>query len=188
MTLLRPAPLICHPWFNADPVRRIEVGVRRSPNGSLQLAFGIQGDLAAVRVPSPRAPCQATELWRHTCLEAFVAVDAASGYHEFNFAPSGEWAAYSFRTYRDGAVLGDETLAPQIAVRTGCDRFELDACIPLARLSHRHAYAPLRLGLAAVVEARDGTLSYWAVCHPAGKPDFHHDDTRVLRLEPPSEE
>ncbi len=43
----------------------------------------------------------------------------------------------------------------------------------------------LRLGLSAVVEANDGTLSYWALRHPPGRPDFHHPDGCVLRLEPP---
>jgi len=161
--------------------------VRRSPSGSLALTFGIEGDLAAVRILGPRTPRQVTELWQHTCIEAFVAVDGASAYHEFNFAPSGEWAVYGFRNYREGALLNDETLAPQIAVRIAPHRFELDACIPLVRLSHRHPRAPLRLGLSAVIEASDGMLSYWSLRHPAGKPDFHHD-ARALRLEPPGDE
>ena len=45
---------------------------------------------------------------------------------------------------------------------------------------------PLRLALSAVVEADDGTLSYWALRHPPGRPDFHHADGFVLRLEGPA--
>jgi 23S rRNA (guanine745-N1)-methyltransferase len=44
---------------------------------------------------------------------------------------------------------------------------------------------PLRLALTTVVELADGapgTLSYWALAHPAGKPDFHHRDGFVLAL------
>jgi hypothetical protein len=40
----------------------------------------------------------------------------------------------------------------------------------------------LRVGLSAVIEANDGTLSYWALKHPAAKPDFHHPDSFVLEL------
>jgi hypothetical protein len=33
-----------------------------------------------------------------------------------------------------------------------------------------------------VVEEKDGLLSYWALNHPPGKPDFHHPDAFVLEL------
>ena len=38
---------------------------------------------------------------------------------------------------------------------------------------------------AAVVEETDGRLSYWALTHPAERPDFHHRDGFVLVLEGP---
>ena len=57
-----------------------------------------------------------------------------------------------------------------------------------ARRAHRRSIGcrratspqPLRLGLAAVIEASDGTRSYWALRHPAGQPDFHHADAFAL--------
>jgi hypothetical protein len=33
------------------------------------------------------------------------------------------------------------------------------------------------------VEDVDGILSYWALRHPAGKPDFHHTDAFALQLD-----
>ena len=39
-----------------------------------------------------------------------------------------------------------------------------------------------RARLAAVIEATDGSLSYWALAHPSDKPDFHHPDSFVLEL------
>ena len=100
------------------------------------------------------------------------------GYHEFNFSPSGEWAVYAFHGYRDGGELEIE-LAPGIVVRRTMNRLELDAEIC-------HDYLPpgrpLRLGLSAVVEEADGELSYWALRHPPGKPDFHHTDAFALQL------
>jgi hypothetical protein len=41
---------------------------------------------------------------------------------------------------------------------------------------------PLRLGLSAVIEENDGTISYWALKHLPGKPDFHHPDSFALEL------
>ncbi len=192
MSILQPLELLCHPSSPCAAVRKIEVRVRRKP-GALALGFRLTGDLTQVRVPAPCAPRLATQLWVHTCFEAFVAIDGTNGYHEFNFAPSGEWAAYAFRSYRNGGLVADqalaaEALAPAIAARHTDAHLEVDATVPLAPLSSRHARAVLRLGLSAVVESTGGSLSYWALRHPAGKPDFHQRDAWVLRLEPPRRE
>jgi len=103
------------------------------------------------------------------------------GYREFNFSPSGEWAVYAFPGYRDGSEL-DVELTPGIVVRPTGGRLELDAEICRKFLPPGR---PLRLGLSAVVEDADGVLSYWALRHPPGKPDFHHTDAFALPLELP---
>ena len=59
----------------------------------------------------------------------------------------------------------------------------LEASLALARLSTSYADAALHLGLSAVIEQADGTLSYWSLHHPSGRPDFHHHSARALRLE-----
>jgi hypothetical protein len=124
-------------------------------------------------------------LWQHTCFEVFISVEGHSAYHEFNCAPSGEWAAYAFRRYREGAPLADDELAPSIIVRSAGDGLALDAIVRLDRLPTTEPHAPLQLALSAVVEEKDGALSYWALKHPPGKPDFHHPDAFALELLPP---
>ena len=39
-----------------------------------------------------------------------------------------------------------------------------------------------QLGVSAVIEETNGRKSYWALAHPPGKADFHHDDGFVLQL------
>jgi len=180
--------LMCHPWARCDALRSIEVTVRRAAIGTLTLVFRLDGDTSRILVPSPRRPRSVVGLWQHTCLEAFVAVEGQPGYYELNFAPSGEWAVYAFHGYRVGGPIEDEALAPGITVRTTGDWLELKALVSLDRLSAAHGTAPLRIGLAAVVETKDGTLSYWALRHPPGKPDFHHADAFALRLDAASPE
>jgi hypothetical protein len=175
--------LLCHPSTGNPAVRGIAALVRRAASGVLDVRFRLDADVPHLLVPSPSAPRVAAGLWQHTCFEAFVAIDDQPGYHEFNFAPSGEWAAYAFRGYRDGGPLANEALAPPITLRATDGRLELEALIRLDRLSAAHARAPLRIGLSAVIEANDGTLSYWALRHPADKPDFHHAEAFALRLE-----
>ena len=101
------------------------------------------------------------------------------GYREFNFSPSGEWATFVFSDYRDGAEMETE-FSPGIVVRNSRDRLELDAVICQDSLPQGR---PLRLGLSAVMEAADGTLSYWALRHPPGDPDFHHIDAFALQMD-----
>ncbi len=174
----------CHPSTPTKAVRAVHVFVRRSANSELQLTFRLDGDIARILVPSQSAPRIGTELWRHTCFEAFIQVQGQPAYHEFNFAPSGEWTIYALSGYRNGAPLADETMRPQIALHATNSRLELDAVVRLDTLSAIHSRALLRIGLSAVIEANDG-LSYWALRHPADKPDFHNPDSFALLLEPP---
>jgi hypothetical protein len=44
------------------------------------------------------------------------------------------------------------------------------------------AAAPLRVGLAAVVENDQGQLDYWALNHAAARPDFHHPESFGLEI------
>jgi hypothetical protein len=182
---MQAALLVPHAQTPSDVVERVDVRVRRDRDGRLALTFGLEGRLSALRLPPTTEPRRGHELWRHTCFEAFVARDGTTEYHELNLAPSREWAVYAFRAYRDGEALDDQALAPRIVVRRQADRLELDALVVLDRLSPRHRDEALRVALAAVVEEHDGTLSYWALRHPSGRPDFHHADGFALRLEPP---
>jgi len=180
--------LACHPQTPSAAVGDIAVRVRRAAGDALALTFAVEGDLARIRVPAGRAQRFAHQLWEHTCFEVFVRLVGDDAYHELNLSPSGEWAGYAFASYRSFAGQSDETLAPRLAVRTGARSLELDAHVPLQSLLRSYAGAPLRLGLAAVVEESSGLLSYWALRHPPGRPDFHHDDAFALRLEPPGKE
>jgi hypothetical protein len=184
MTVEHCIDLRCHSSARSETVRAVEVRIRRSASAELQMTFRLEGDIRRIRVPPPAVPRIATQLWRHTCFEAFIAVEGQPAYHEFNFAPSGEWAVYTFSGYRNGGPLANEMMRPQIAVRTTDSRLELDALVRLDGLSANHPRASLRIGLSAVIEASDG-LSYWALRHPADKPDFHDAAGFSLLLEPP---
>ena len=187
MTVEHLIDLKCHPSTRPVAVRAIAVLVRRSASAELQLTFRLDGDIPQIRVPSAGAPRIATQLWQHTCFEVFIAVEGQPAYHEFNFAPSGEWAVYAFCGYRNGGPLADEMMRPHIAVRSTGSRLELDTVVRLDSLSVIHPRASLRIGLSAVIEASDG-LSYWALRHRADKPDFHDADGFALLLEPPGPE
>lgn len=173
--------LSCHGATAASHVRAVLASVSRTPD-VIALTYRLEGELARLRIPSAQPARRADGLWRHTCFEAFVSLNGTSEYREFNFAPSGEWAVYAFRDYRSGIPLALE-LVPEITVRRTVDALELDAvlarsCLPLAT-----AHQSLRVGLSAVIEEDSGALSYWALKHAPGKPDFHHRDCFALELD-----
>lgn len=160
--------LVRHPASACEAVRAIRTEVHRE-GANLKLRYVVEGKLDLVRFPrSGEVP-----LWRHTCCEIFVRAEG-EGYREFNFSPSGDWAAYAFRAYRDGGPLEDPSLDPGIVVRRAEDRLELEATVP--------AGGGRAIGLSAVIEEAGGRLSYWALRHPAAQPDFHHPQAFALEL------
>ena len=171
-------PLACHPQTPCPAIQGIDAVITTAPGGILTLAFVLECDVSRLHIPAPRSPRRADGLWAHSCFELFVMAGDGPAYREFNFSPSGEWAVYAFRSYREGGAL-DVELAPGVAVRRTRNRLELDAEICQDLLPPGR---PLRLGLSAVMEDADGKLSYWALRHAPGKPDFHHTDAFALQL------
>lgn len=142
-------------------------------NGSLRLHYDVLGAIDKLLIPGAKAPEEAEGLWKHTCFEAFVAVVEEPPYHEFNFSPSGQWAAYAFDDYRtpkDWRVQYPPALS---YVRTE-ERLSVEVILSDRDLPANPLNQTYRLGLSAVIETKEGELSYWALCHPDGKPDFHH--------------
>jgi hypothetical protein len=177
------AVLACHPETPSPAVYRIEARVCWTGDETIALTYALKGDLARLRIPPPRSPRQVDGLWRHTCFEAFVGGKGESAYLEFNFSPSREWAVYSFRGYRDSGLVSDQEPGPEITVRSQADGLELDALVKLDHLGEIQARGSLRLALSAVIEDNARMLSYWALKHPPGKPDFHHPDAFAREIE-----
>lgn len=161
-----------HPDSRCSAVTRIDVDVTRPHAGALLLSYEVTGNIANLRLSPVMPAARADQLWRHTCFEAFIYAGDGEAYYEFNFAPSTAWAAYRFDGYRSGMRIADEIGAPRIEVKSEPDRYILRASLELGS----SADAECRLGLAAVIEEVSGQLSYWALAHPPGKPDFHRVD------------
>ena len=174
-------PLHPHPADSAGPLRAVSVSGALHGSGRITLDYLLQGELMRLRLPPPaRQPQRRDELWRHTCLEMFARHEAAADYLEFNFSPSGDWAAYRFEDYRRGQ---SHCAQPPVGITLhplgpGQLRIQAHAQLPVTGQASAAMPAPpieprWRLGLAAIIEAVDGRLGYWALRHAAAKPDFH---------------
>ena len=164
--------LIAHPETPApDPPFKVWANVEHSAAFSAtamtNIWFGIGAPASRFVIPEPCEPKRAEDLWQTTCFEAFLRVPGASSYREWNFAPSGEWAAYDFTGPREGRK-DSKTDAPYIRVEDNFTWWAFGATIAVP------ADSVWALGLSAILEEQDGAKSYWALAHPPGdKPDFH---------------
>jgi hypothetical protein len=188
-TALTPTPwpktvleLLPHPLQPAAAERTLKVSVTAARDGGVTLHYRLCGGLDGLCVPSPQTPSAADGLWMHTCFEAFIAVPGEPAYREFNFSPSGEWAIYAFADYRDRDPSWTTPLAPTIDFAQSELEFSLRVHLPHAALPPHASKGLLEIGLSAVMEECDGSLSYWALRHPAARPDFHHRDGYALGL------
>ena len=172
-----------HPESPRSPVESIEVLATRLDNGSLSLAFTIEGKLDGVRLPAGESGERRDELWRHTCVEAFVRPTRGESYVELNFSPGGDWAAYRFDGYRDGMVPADVD-APRVRSSVSSAQLAVDVGVDLGGIGELPREEPWLLSISAVIEGVNGNRSYWALAHPQGRPDFHHRDCFVLELPP----
>lgn len=171
-----------HPSEPAPVVQALHATLARSAAGGWQLLFVLQANRTDLRIPAP-APARAADgLWQHTCFELFVGVTGEQAYREFNFSPSSQWAGYAFSTYRE-RLPWSPAYPPVIQVCQDAGELRLSAQVAAQDWPVPAPGQGWRAGLTAVLEAHDGSLSYWALHHPGPRPDFHHLDgfTHAIR-------
>jgi hypothetical protein len=165
------ALLIPHPTMPPSDALTIDADVAITRAGA-RFIFTLSG-ADSVFWPPAAAPERADLLWKTTCFEAFLQPEGQAGYVEFNFSPSGRWAGYGFESYRAGMRYAAMAVAPVIAFERAGDAATLTATLTAPPVDLDGA-TRLRIGLTAVIEDRDGRLSYHALAHPSPQPDFHN--------------
>src|SRR4029079_12434460 len=173
-----------HPDSRCCAAAHVEVEVARPHADRLALSYLVTGNMSDIRMPPVMASERGDELWRHTCFEAFVRASSDVGYYEFNFAPSTQWAAYRFSSYRSGMCAAAEVSAPPIETQSSPDRYTMQVSLELNGLPELPRTALWRLGLSAVIGDTSRRMAYWALGHTPGKPDFHHADCFAHELSP----
>ena len=185
MPASKPAALVNHPETPCGAVESIQSFLRWARSGVLSLTYVLKGALEELRIPPYRSARRADHLWRHTCFEAFIGAKNDAEYFEWNISPSGEWAVNGFRDYREIVPVEVNGVEPRISLRHEPRTLELSAELRLDQLPGLQLDVDLWVALSAVIEDNEGKLSYWALKHAPGKPDFHHPDNFLLELKPP---
>jgi len=174
-----PCRLLPHPDSRVRQALELDASVVPVTGKGLALQYILTGDVSLIQMPEGPIPGRVDGLWRHTCFEAFIAGADDTTYREYNFSPDGQWQAYGFAAYREGGPLACAS-APTIECKTSHGGLELRVRLIPDLLPPGRRF---RIGLSAVIEDLDGVLSYWALRHPPGKPDFHHPDTFALEID-----
>jgi hypothetical protein len=174
--------LIAHPATVGNVPERVIVTTEWVEPGRLRLGYRLQGDIGQLRVPPPAPSARADDLWRHTCCEAFLRPREAEAYCEFNFSPSGEWAAYQFTGRRQGMRPVDGIDPPAIRVDRDPEALVLEVTFDPGSVAALPPEAGLELGLAVVAEDREGRHTFWAIRHLSVQPDFHDPSSFELSL------
>lgn len=174
--------LHCHPETPCAAVAAVKAAISWEAERRLKIVYTLSGAVDRLRIPPRGAVRRLDGLWRHTCFELFLGAQNDAEYYEFNFSPSGEWAAYAFHDYRLGGFDAGDGLEPEITVAQGVEPLLLSAALRVDQLPGISPKIKLSIGICAVVESLDGSFSYWALRHAPGKPDFHHADSFALEL------
>ncbi len=167
------AELVPHPASPVEAIRAVAACIAHAHDHGWRLQFRVEGSMSRLRWPDRAAPDRADGLWQHSCFEAFLRADGDDGYHEFNFATSGAWAAWRFAARRRGRE-SPELPPPAIGVERGAEFLEMSVALAPAALPLPDGARCVHAGLAAVIEDDAGRLSYWALAHPGPQPDFHN--------------
>jgi hypothetical protein len=167
MTILH---LKAHPVTPCTWIDTVTAVVDREGADSVTCRYVLGGDIQRLRIPPVATlPARTDGLWRTTCFELFARASPDSGYSEFNFSPSGHWAAYMFEGYRQG--MRDLSVAPPAVA---CVQQAGSLTLTATRVAPGVGAGPIQIAASAVLEDLDGRIYYWALQHPDGKPDFHH--------------
>ena len=136
-----------------------------------QAVLELEAPLKDLLIPAPSKNERKDRLWEHTCFEIFLGREDRPEYWEFNLSPSGDWNVYAFSGYREG--MKRETsyqFLPFEAQIIPEKKLRLAVTIDLNRIP---GFSNFDIGISAILEQKDGAISYWALSHTGKVPDFH---------------
>ena len=179
---MKAGNFVLRPFAPEGPRPGVEITGRLARRADvLTIGYRLQGRLADVLLPAPlAAPARRHRLWEGTCFEFFLAPKEAPPYWEFNLSPAGDWNVYRFTDYRQGQAAEKAFASLPFVVHRSPEALRLTLEVDLARIVP--VDLPLEVAIAAVIQAPDGRLTYWALAHPGPQADFHRRDGFLIAI------
>jgi len=167
--------LVLHPECSAVPIESVTASLTPTEQGC-SAEFRLHGDISRIKVPVHTASVREDFLWKTTCFEIFWRPDGGQWYREFNLSPSSKWACYDFDDFRLNSRDG-----PVEAISVESSHTETELVLRASIASELDD--PAQVALNAIVEDLEGNIQFWALAFPDGKPEFHSEACRQLRVE-----
>lgn len=170
------------PFPTTQPLPQIAInGNIDRVSDRLAISYRLQGDLAAVVIPSANSsPSRQLDLWEATCFEFFIGIPGDRQYWEFNLAPSGDWNVFHLDDYRQGLRLVPEFLDLPLSIDRQADSLEIELAFNLSKIIPPDCV--VEIAVTTVIKSTQGKMSYWALTHTGTDADFHVRDSFVLRI------
>jgi hypothetical protein len=149
--------------------------------GSVLIDYQMEGALDRIswsKTSSVTGRCH--ELWRQTCFELFFSIKDEAAYWEVNLCRNDCWNVYHFTNYRTGMREERAIGQPVFRFVTDGDLLSLTCVLELNGLIDD--LSDLEVGVSSVIQAADGSTSYWAIEHQGLVPDFHNRPSFCLGL------
>ena len=158
----------------------ISGSLTRQP-GTLLVEYQVEGALDRICWPSTSGTSgRCHELWRQTCFEFFFSIKDDAAYWEVNLCLNDCWNVYHFSNYRSG-MRQEESIDPPLC-RVVVDGNLLSFTCALKIDNLIDDSSGVEVGISSVIQATDGSTSYWAIDHCDSKPDFHNRSSFCLNL------
>jgi hypothetical protein len=147
----------------------------------LNIHYRLSGNTQWIIQPSvDTLPQRRDRLWQHTCFELFVATVRNDQYWEYNVNVHGHWNVYHFSQYRENQRWETRIDRMESCLKhNDAGLLQLDITAPLAE---ELTNEPLLIGISCVIEDDKTNLHYYALSHPADKPDFHQRQSFCLAI------
>ena len=167
--------------FDKTPDITITGKIKRTDN-QLSIQYEVSGDVDQIVLPAPsKSPLRKDDLWKATCFELFIAVSDQPQYWEFNMSPSSDWNVYVMDAYRQ-VNMREEIAYSQLQFEFNATQDKLSVNISLDLNPIVQLEQILQIGIAAIIQTKDGNESYWALAHPNPQADFHLRESFNLSL------
>ncbi|MBC7742879.1 MAG: hypothetical protein H7061_11830 [Bdellovibrionaceae bacterium] len=117
---------------------------------------------------------RADGLWNDTCFEMFIRPEGADAYYELNFSLRPAWNVYHFEAYR-------HPQPPKITQDFTMKSMQWNGQQLKIELDNLLTAKSMTISLTAVIKEKSGMKHYLALSHQAAQPDFHLNNSFILK-------
>ena len=169
--------------FQSKELPKINItGAIERKDNHLSIHYKVSGATDQIVFPVPPASSsRKDDLWKATCFEFFIAIKDKPEYWEFNMSPSGDWNIYVMDAYRQ-VNMREEKAFMQLPFEFNSMEtcLSLDLSVDISPIVQPEQN--LQLGIATIIQTRDGVDSFWALAHPNQQADFHQRESFIAEL------